>query len=74
VNNGASVLRDAKFDPQCFYGGEGVLYFTTAHQGCPLQLEKLEMLEKLENEPFFSWKSWNFLGLIMINGIIECKS
>jgi len=39
----------------------------SALSGCPLQLE---MLEKLENEPFFSWKSWNFLGLIMINGII----
>ena len=45
--------------------------------GCPLQLEMLEMLEKLENDPLFriwleklenhrffscfDWKSWNFI-------------
>jgi len=51
--------------------------------GCPLLLE---MLEKLENEPFseFGWKCWNtigfslalaenflYLGLININGIVR---
>ena len=32
--------------------------------GCPLWLEKLEVLEKLEKEPFseFGWKSWKIIG------------
>jgi len=32
--------------------------------GCPLRLEKLEMLENLENEPIseFGWKSWETIG------------
>jgi len=41
-----------------------LLYLSIIEQlltGCPLQLE---MLEKLENEPFseFSWKSWKTIG------------
>ena len=43
------------------------LWWTEASRfrtGCPLRLEKLEILEILENEPFseFVWKSWKTIG------------
>jgi len=49
--------------------GYGVTYpldivIVLAYAGYPLRLEKLEVLEKLEIEPFseFGWKSWKTIG------------